>query len=124
MILALNLAFSNVFEEFGEKAIKKITNINLEKCKNGDDEICDLIAIMTNNNDSEDVDGANISPQKMAEFLINKDTIKLCENGDKGICIFLSLGMAFYSDKSLDDAKEFALKRKYHKFLPKWLQKL
>ncbi|MCZ6169683.1 hypothetical protein [Campylobacter ureolyticus] len=110
LILALNLAFSNVFEEFGEKAIKKITNINLEKCKNGDDEICDLIAIMTNNNDSEDVDGANISPQKMAEFLINKDTIKLCENGDKGICIFLSLGMAFYSDKSLDDAKEFALK--------------
>ncbi len=112
LILALNLAFSSVFEEFGEEAIKKITNTNLEKCKNGDDEICDLIAIMTNNNDSEDVDEANISPQKMAEFLINKDTIKLCENGDKDICIFLSLGMAFYSDKSLDDAKEFALKSK------------
>lgn len=110
LILALNLAFSSVFEEFGEEAIKKITNTNLEKCKNGDDEICDLIAIMTNNNDSEDVDEANISPQKIAEFLINKDTIKLCDNGDKGICIFLSLGMAFYSDKSLDDAKEFALK--------------
>ena len=104
------MTFSSVFEEFGEEAIKKITNTNLEKCKNGDDEICDLIAIMTNNNDSEDVDEANISPQKIAEFLINKDTIKLCENGDKGICIFLSLGMAFYSDKSLDDAKEFALK--------------
>lgn len=110
LILALNLAFSSVFEEFGEEAIKKITNTNLEKCKNGDDEICDLIAIMTNNNDSEDVDGANISPQKMAEFLINKNTIKLCENGDKDICIFLSLGMVLYSDKSLDDAKEFALK--------------
>lgn len=110
LILAINLAFSSIFEEFGEEAIKKITNTNLEKCKNGDDEICDLIAIMTNNNDSEDVDEANISPQKIAEFLINKDTIKLCENGDKGICIFLSLGMAFYSDKSLDDAKEFALK--------------
>ncbi|MCZ6173087.1 hypothetical protein [Campylobacter ureolyticus] len=110
LILAINLTFSSVFEEFGEEAIKKITNTNLEKCKNGDDEICDLIAIMTNNNDSEDIDGTNISPQKMAEFLINKDTIKLCENGDKGICIFLSLGMAFYSDKSLDDAKEFALK--------------
>ena len=110
LILALNLTFSSVFEEFGEEAIKKIKNTNLEKCKNGDDEICDLIAIMTNNNDSEDIDGTNISPQKMAEFLINKDTIKLCENGDKGICIFLSLGMAFYSDKSLDDAKEFALK--------------
>lgn len=110
LILAINLTFSSVFGEFGEEAIKKITNTNLEKCKNGDDEICDLIAIMTNNNDSEDVDGANISPQKIAEFLINKDTIKLCENGDKGICIFLSLGMAFYSDKSLDDAKEFALK--------------
>ena len=65
---------------------------------------------MTNNNDSEDADEANISPQKIAEFLINKDTIKLCENGDKDICLFLSLGMAFYSDKSLDDAKEFALK--------------
>lgn len=110
LILAINLAFSSVFEEFGEEAIKKITNTNLEKCKNGDDEICDLIAIMTNNNDSEDIDGTNISPQKMAEFLINKDTIKLCENGDKDICIFLSLGMVLYSDKSLDDAKEFALK--------------
>lgn len=110
LILALNLAFSSVFEEFGEEAIKKITNTNLEKCKNGDDEICDLIAIMTNNNDSEDADEANISPQKIAEFLINKDTIKLCENGDKDICLFLSLGIAFYSDKSLDDAKEFALK--------------
>ena len=110
LILALNLAFSSIFEEFGEEAIKKITNTNLEKCKNGDDEICDLIAIMTNNNDSEDADEANISPQKIAEFLINKDTIKLCENGDKDICLFLSLGIAFYSDKSLDDAKEFALK--------------
>lgn len=110
LILALNLTFSSVFEEFGEETTKKITNTNLEKCKNGDDEICDLIAIMTNNNDSEDADEANISPQKIAEFLINKDTIKLCENGDKDICLFLSLGMAFYSDKSLDDAKEFALK--------------
>lgn len=110
LILAINLAFSSIFEEFGEEAIKKITNTNLEKCKNGDDEICNLIAIMTNNNDSEDIDGTNISPQKMAEFLINKDTIKLCENGDKDICIFLSLGMVLYSDKSLADAKEFALK--------------
>ena len=110
LILAINLAFSSVFEEFGEEAIKKITNTNLEKCKNGDDEICDLIAIMTDNNDSKDIDGTNISPQKMEEFLINKDTIKLCENGDKDICLFLSLGMVLYSDKSLDDAKEFVLK--------------
>ncbi|WP_024962355.1 hypothetical protein [Campylobacter ureolyticus] len=114
LILALNLAFSNGAEEFyySDEILKTIAKlpINLEKCKNGDDEICDLIAIMTNNNDSEDADEANISPQKMAEFLINKDTIKLCENGDKDICLFLSLGMAFYSDKSLDDAKEFALK--------------
>lgn len=114
LILALNLAFSNGAEEFyySDEILKTIAKlpINLEKCKNGDDEICDLIAIMTNNNDSEDADEANISPQKIAEFLINKDTIKLYENGDKDICLFLSLGMAFYSDKSLDDAKEFALK--------------
>lgn len=114
LILALNLAFSNGAEEFyySDEILKTIAKlpINLEKCKNGDDEICDLIAIMTNNNDSEDADEANISPQKIAEFLINKDTIKLCENGDKDICLFLSLGIAFYSDKSLDDAKEFALK--------------
>ena len=109
LILAINLAFSNVFEGFGEEAIEKITNTNLEKCKNGDDEICDLIAIMTNNNDS-DVDGANISPQKMAEFLINKDTIKLCENKDKDVCLLLSIGAAFDKNKNLDEIKEFALK--------------
>lgn len=110
LILAINLAFPSIFEEFGEEAIKKITNTNLEKCKNGDDEICDLIAIMTNNNDSEDVDEANISPQKIAEFLINKDTIRLCENKDKDVCLLLSIGAAFDKNKNLDEIKEFALK--------------
>ncbi|VYS89054.1 hypothetical protein [Campylobacter ureolyticus] len=110
LILAINLTFSSVFGEFSEETTKKITNTNLEKCKNGDDEICDLIAIMTNNNDSEDVDEANINPQKIAEFLINKDTIRLCENKDKDVCLFLSIGAAFDKNKNLDEIKEFALK--------------
>lgn len=105
LILAINLAFSSVFEEFGEEAIKKITNTNLEKCKNGDDEICDLIASVTEN---KEVD--NIDPQKFAEFVVNKDTIRLCENKDKDVCLLLSIGAAFDKNKNLDEIKEFALK--------------
>ncbi|MCZ6162204.1 hypothetical protein [Campylobacter ureolyticus] len=108
-ILALNLAFSNGAEEFyySDEILKTIAKlpINLEKCKNGDDEICDLIASVTENKEVDSID-----PQKFAEFVVNKDTIRLCENKDKDVCLLLSIGAAFDKNKNLDEIKEFALK--------------